>query len=162
MELKSLPREEFGEQYDSIVLEQWKTCVEMANSNTEKRTNSNNIFITINAALLAIVSFTLDYKSIVLSIAGIFVCISWLYSIESYKKLSSVKYHIVNEIEKQLPLMPFAYEWEMLNHERKYFRLTKIEKVLPWLFIVMYAIAILWPLLKWIIQLVCICEGENP
>lgn len=65
MELKSIPREEFSEQYDSTVLEQWKTCVEMANSNTEKRTNSNNIFISINAALLAVVSFTLDYKSIV-------------------------------------------------------------------------------------------------
>lgn len=155
MGLKSVPREEFGEQYNATVLEQWKTCVEMANSNAEKRTNSNNIFITINAALLAVVSFTLDYKSIVLSIAGIFVCISWLYSIESYKKLSSVKYHIVNEMENQLPLRPFAYEWEMLNCERKYLGLTKIEKVLPWLFIMMYAISILWPLSEWMIQVIC-------
>ena len=162
MELKSVPREEFSEQYDSTVLEQWKTCVEMANSNTEKRTNSNNIFISINAALLAVVSFTLDYKSIVLSIAGIFVCISWLYSIESYKKLSSVKYHIVNEIENQLPLKPFTYEWEMLNNEKKYLGLTKIEKVLPWLFIVMYIIAILWPLSKWVIPLICACQGGKP
>ena len=108
------------------------------------------------------VSFTLDYKSIVLSIAGIFVCISWLYSIESYKKLSSVKYHIVNEIENQLPLKPFTYEWEMLNNEKKYLGLTKIEKVLPWLFIVMYIIAILWHLLKWVIPLICACQGGNP
>lgn len=162
MGLHSVPRKEFGEQYDNTVLEQWKTCVEMANSNTEKRTNSNNIFITINAALLAVVSFTLDYKSIILSIAGIFVCISWLFSIESYKKLSSVKYNIVNEIEKQLPLMPFTYEWEILNDEKKYLRLTKIEKVLPWLFIVMYSIAILWPALRFIVELICSGEGGNP
>lgn len=97
MLLESVSREDYGENYNAVVLEQWKTCVEMANSNTEKRTNSNNIFITINAALLAVMSFSLDYKSIILSVVGIAVCVVWLYSIESYKKLSSVKYHNENE-----------------------------------------------------------------
>lgn len=159
MALESIPKEEYGETYNSVVLEQWKTCVEMANSNTEKRTNSNNIFITINAALLAVVSFSLEYKSIILSVVGIAVCIVWLYSIEDYKKLSSVKYHIVNEIEKQLPLAPFFYEWKKLNSEKKYIGLTKIEKVLPWLFVVLYAISILWPILKWIVPIMCTCKG---
>lgn len=88
MTLESVSKEVYGDNYDSVLLEQWKTCVEMANSNTEKRTNSNNIFITINAALLAVVSFSLDYKSIILSVVGIAVCIVWLYSIENYKKLT--------------------------------------------------------------------------
>lgn len=158
MELNSVSREEFGEQYNTVVLEQWKTCVEMANSNTEKRTNSNNIFITINAAILAIISFSLDYKSIILSIVGIAVCVVWVFSIESYKKLSSVKYHIVNEIEEQLPLKPFTYEWDTLNSEKKYPGLTKIEKVLPWLFIILYGVSILWPILKWAIMIVCNCQ----
>lgn len=39
MALESVSKEEYGETYASVVLEQWKTCVEMANSNTEKRTN---------------------------------------------------------------------------------------------------------------------------
>ena len=159
MKLESVSREHYGEKYDAAVLEQWKTCVEMANSNTEKRTNSNNIFITINAALLAVVSFSLDYKSIILSIVGIAVCVVWLYSIESYKKLSSVKYHIVNEIEMQLPLKPFVHEWEKLNNEKKYLGLTKIEKILPWLFILLYGISILWPVLKWAIERICTCQG---
>ena len=47
MELKSASYEKHEEVYDAVILEQWKACVEMANSNTEKRTNSNNIFITI-------------------------------------------------------------------------------------------------------------------
>lgn len=157
MELESVSREQFGEQYDSVVLEQWKTCVEMANSNTEKRTNSNNIYITINAALLAVVTFSLDYKSIMLSIVGVAVCVTWLYSIDSYKKLSSVKYHIVNEIENQLPLAPFAFEWEKLNNEKKYLGLTKIEKVVPLLFILLYGISILVPALRWVIVAFCTC-----
>lgn len=138
------------------ILEQWKACVEMANSNTEKRTNSNNIFITINAALLAVISFSLDYESIALSIVGIAVCIVWLNSIESYKKLSSVKYDIINEIELQLPLRPFTYEWERLSNEN-YLKLTKIEKALPILFVVLYSIAILLPILKWLPTIACNC-----
>ena len=159
MKLESLEREEYKEGYDTLILEQWKICVEMANSNTEKRTNSNNIFITINSALFAVVTFSLDYKSIMLSVVGIVVSILWLNSIESYKKLSSVKYHIVNEIEEKLPLAPFTYEWEKLKSEYKYLRLTKIEKILPWLFILLYGISILWPVLKGIIMAVCTCYG---
>lgn len=159
MELKSISREDYGAKYDDAVLEQWKTCVEMANCNTEKRTTTNNIFITINAALLAVVSFSLEYKSIALSVVGIVVCVAWLHTIESYKKLSSVKYHIINEIENQLPLAPFAYEWEKLNAEKKYLGLTKIEKVLPWLFIVLYGISIILPILKWLPTIICSCRG---
>ena len=159
MAVESVSKEEYGETYASVVLEQWKTCVEMANSNTEKRTNSNNIFITINAALLAVVSFSLDYKSIILSIVGIAVCAVWLCSIENYKKLSSVKYHIVNEIECQLPLAPFSDEWDRLKNEKQYIGLTKIEKVLPWLFIFLYTVSIVWPLVKWISTIICICNA---
>lgn len=158
MELESISREKYGDEYDSVVLEQWKTCVDMANCNTEKRTNSNNIFITINAALLAVVSFSLEYKSIVLSVVGIAVCIVWLFSIESYKQLSSVKYHIVNEIEQHLPLKPFTYEWEKLNSGNKYVGLTKIEKILPWLFILLYVISLLVPVLKNLPIIICNCQ----
>ena len=48
--LESVDRKTYGEDYDAAVLEQWKTCVEMANSNTDKRNNANNLFITINTA----------------------------------------------------------------------------------------------------------------
>lgn len=148
MTLESISKEEYGEDYNSVVLEQWKTCVEMANNNTEKRVDSNNIFTTINAALFAVISFSLDYESITLSVVGIIVCIVWLYAIDNYKKLSSVKYHIVNEIERQLPLATFSYEWEKLNSEKQYIGLTKIERILPWIFTFLYGISILIPLIE--------------
>lgn len=159
MKLTSVCRNKYSGDYDTVVLEQWKTCVEMANSNTEKRTNSNNIYITINAALLAVISFSLDYKSIILSAIGMIICIAWVITINSYKKLSSVKYHIVNEIECQLPLKPFTFEWKKLNSEVKYLGLTKIEKVIPWLFFTVYGISILIPAVKWIHTIICSCHG---
>ena len=146
MELLSIKSESYNGDYNAAILEQWKTCVEMANSMTEKRNNSNSIFITINSALFAVITFSLDYKSILLSAVGIAVCVLWLKSTISYKQLSSVKYHIINDIEKQLPLTPFAFEWEKLKCEKKYKGLINFEKVLPWVFIVIYVISIIWPL----------------
>ena len=158
--LKSKQYNVYGDQCQTAVLEQWKTFIEMANSSTEKRTNSNNIFMTINAALLAVISFTLDYKSIVLSIVGIVVCSVWMRSITSYYKLSKVKYDIVNEIEDLLPLRPSSYEWERLIIEEKYVGLTKIEKFLPWLFIGLYIISIVCPMLGLLPELCCNCMGR--
>ncbi|MBE6853587.1 MAG: hypothetical protein E7505_08980 [Ruminococcus sp.] len=152
MKLESLTREEYGDEYNSAVLEQWKTCVEMANNNAEKRNNSNNVFITINSALLAVITFSLDYKSILLSVVGIVLCTLWMKSIDSYKRLGRMKYLIVDEIEKKLPLTPFSCEWKELKNDHKYFTLTKIEKFMPWIFIALFSLAIIFPLTAKIIR----------
>mgnify|MGYP000755623023 FL=1 len=91
MKLQSKSKKEFQGAYEETILEQWKTCVEMANSNTEKRNTANNVFITINSAILAIVTFSLDYKSILLSVIGIVICSLWIRTIRSYTQLSKVK-----------------------------------------------------------------------
>ena len=132
----------------------------MADSNTEKRNNSNGLFTTINLALFAVVTFAWDYKSILLSVIGIIICVLWLHSIRSYRQLSSVKYRIINEMERKLPLAPFTSEWKKLKHEHNYIGLTKIERILPWSFITLYSLAILWPMLKCILNLYWPCIGK--
>ena len=144
-------------QCNEIALEQWKTCVEMANSNTEKRSQSNSIFITINTALVAILPFSLSTKNIVLSIIGIVICILWMRTICSYKRLSKVKYEIINEIEKQLPIAPFSIEWDRLKKEENYTDLTKTERIIPWVFIFLFSLSLLIPVIKFVIELVCKC-----
>lgn len=37
-------------------IEQWKTCVDMANKNSEKRNSANALFVTINSGLIAAIS----------------------------------------------------------------------------------------------------------
>lgn len=157
--LESIKKEEYGDGYNAAVMEQWKTCVEQANSNTEKRNNSNGLFITINTGLFAVITFTGDNKSFLLSMVGIVVCILWLNMIRSYQQLSSVKYDIVNEIEAKLPLAPFTHEWEKLRLEHNYIGLTKIEKAIPRVFLFLYVLAIIWPLFKLILPLICPCCG---
>ena len=138
MNLINIDKVEYGGQFNEHILEQWKTCTEMANYNSERRINSNNIYIAINAAIIAFTTFSLDYKSIIMSVVGIIVSILWRNTIKSYKELNKVKYRIINEMEKMLPLSPFEYEWKLINEEGKYKRFTHLEACLPCIFIVFY------------------------
>lgn len=161
MPLKTIDPEKYSGNYSELVLDQWKTCVEAATSNSEKRNNSNSIFITINSALVAFITYSLNFKSILLSAIGVIICLLWKQSINNYKLLSSVKYHIINEIEQSLPLDPFTYEWEKLKKEHNYKGLTIIESFLPWLFLAVYLISILFPILKVLIPIICPCLGGD-
>ena len=87
MKLNSVSKEKYGAGYSTAILEQWKTYTETANKITENRNSANNFFIAINVALAAAISFS-----------------------QNYKKLNTVKFQIINEIENSLPLSPFNYE----------------------------------------------------
>lgn len=156
-DLVSVDRDSFGGDYDAAVVEQWKTCVETANSITEKRNVANGIFITVNTALFAVITFSLDYRNILLAAVGIIICVLWIQLLDNYKRLNEAKYDIINEIEAMLPLSPFKAEWTRLCKQGNYIGLTKIEKMVPIVFLVLYGMAVLWPLLKLLLQLICPC-----
>lgn len=126
-----------------IVLVQWQTCVEMANSVSQRRDTMNNIFVTLNLAIIATISINWDIKSLFILAAGIVVCFIWLLFIRNYKLLNAEKFNVINEIEKKLPVKPFNDEWKKLERNKKYKDSTKLEKTLPIMFIVLYAIAII-------------------
>ena len=68
---------------EDLILAQWQTCVEMANSVSQRRDTMNNVFITLNLALLAAVSLVWDIKSvfiIIVGIIGFIVLFSTLYT----------------------------------------------------------------------------------
>ena len=49
-----------------LLLAQCQTCVEMANVTSQRRDSMNNIFVTLNLAIIAAVSFVWDIKSLFL------------------------------------------------------------------------------------------------
>ena len=124
-----------------VLLAQWQTCVEMANSISQRRDTMNNIFVTLNLAIMATVSIVWDIKSLLLLVAGIVVCALWILFIRNYKKLNSAKFDVINRIERYLPYQPFCEEWEKLKDNKKYMDGTKLEKCLPIMFIALYAIS---------------------
>lgn len=125
------------------ILAQWQTCVEMANSVSQRRDTMNNIFITLNLAIVAAISITCDAKSLLILVAGIIVCIIWILFIQNYKLLNTEKFNVINAIEEKLPVKPFNDEWEGLKNNKKYIDGTKLEKILPIMFICLYIIAVI-------------------
>ena len=93
-----------------MILCQWQTCVEMANSVSQRRDLTNNTFITINLALIAAVSFKSDFKSIFVLAAGIALCMLWKVFINNYKYLNKDKYEVINDLEKILPIKQYTDE----------------------------------------------------
>lgn len=124
-----------------IILSQWQTCVEMANSINQRRDTMNNIFVTVNLAIIAASSITFDLKSHFILAAGIVLCALWIVFIRNYKLLNTAKFHVIQQLEEKLPEAPFKIEWEELQSSKKYKDGTKLEKALPIMFIILYAVA---------------------
>ena len=103
-----------------IVLAQWQTCVEMANSVSQRRDTMNNIFVTLNLAIVAAISINWDVKSLFILVAGVVVSVIWLLFIRNYKLLNTEKFNVINDIEKKLPVKPFNDEWKRLEKNKKY------------------------------------------
>ena len=125
-----------------IILAQWQTCVEMANSVSQRRDAMNNIFVTLNLAIIAAVSLIWDIKTIFVLTAGIVICAIWIVFVNNFKMLNKAKFQVINRIEQQLPFAPFKDEWVELKKSRKYRDGTKLEKIIPITFICLYLVAI--------------------
>lgn len=126
-----------------ILLAQWQTCVGMANNVSQRRDFTNNLFVTVNLAITAAISVVWDLKSLFLMAAGIAVCALWIKMINHFRVLNKEKFVVINKLEDSLPSKPFSDEWDRLSHNDQYRDATSWEKFLPWVFIVLYAIAII-------------------
>lgn len=126
-----------------VILAEWQTCVEMANSVSQRRDSMNNIFVTLNLAVITAVSFTWNIKFLFILLAGALICVIWIFSIRNYKMLNQEKFKVINKIEKELPVMPFNEEWSLLKMNKKYMDGTMIETFIPIIFIGLYIIAII-------------------
>ena len=126
-----------------LILAQWQTCVEMANTVSQRRDAMNNIFITLNLAIITAVSVTWELKSLLVLTAGIVTCVLWHFFIRNYKELNTEKFRVINTLEGKLPVKPFHDEWNRLKENEKYMDGTKLEMVLPIAFAIIYIVAII-------------------
>lgn len=123
---------------EDTLLSQWQTCVEMANAVSERRDTMNNLFVTLNLAIIATISFMWDTNTIALLAAGIIVCIVWILFIRNFRELNKAKFEVINKIETHLPVAAFDDEWQFLIKSKKYIEGTKLEKCMPLAFCILY------------------------
>lgn len=85
---------------EETLLTQWQTCVEMANAVSQRRDAMNNLFVTLNLAIVAAASFIWDAKTIMLLVSGIIVCVVWIFFIRNFRELNRAKFEVINKLER--------------------------------------------------------------
>lgn len=143
--------EEYGEDYQAHLLEQYKLYVEMADRVSQRRDQSNRFYVTIVSALVALLAVLSrlgasdSVWAVALLIAGLFgvaLSVIWLLNIRSYRTLNSAKFAIINAIERHLPAAGYRDEWQLLRLKDgwpQYFQLTRVEQLVPCLMLVLFA-----------------------
>ena len=139
---------------EETILAQWQTCVDMANAASQRRDSMNNLFATLNIALIAATSIIWDLKSIIMAIGGIILCIVWLFFVKYFRQLNEAKFAVINALEKKLPEQPFADEWMILKKNKRRTEGTKLERVLPIAFIALYIAVVAVMIITRIVEVV--------
>lgn len=151
--------DKYGDKYIEHLLDQYKIYINAAEKISDRRQKTNEFFLGLNTALVALLGFIATKTSQqeislmlgVSAIAGITVCYLWYRIIASYKGLNSAKFKVIHAIELRLPLALYDTEWEMLERGKNkevYWPFSHIELYVPKIFIAIYAMMIL-SLIPW-------------
>jgi len=140
------------ERYQSAILEQYTTYVEMADRISSRRGLTNTFFLTLNSAVFTLVGvFWKDQPAhistwalgLALTVA-LGQCAAWWFIVRSYRQLNSAKYKVVGLLEERLPASPYwSAEWTALGKgedPRVYLPLTHVEQSVPVLFAAVYVL----------------------
>lgn len=141
--------EEAGRTYRSVVLAQYELYVEMADRASARRTSANTFFLTLNSAIFTLIGvfwdnrpeaseWALAFPTVVL----VAQCMTWYWTLRSYRQLSAAKYAVIGKMEERLPAAPYSNaEWRavgMGTDPELYWPLTHVESVIPLLFAAAY------------------------
>ena len=134
--------------YNSLLLEQYKIYIEMADRISQRRMLANTFFLTLNTSIIAIiitVSSGFDsIQNIIIVSTSVISCIVWAALLRSYRTLNTAKFEVIGAMEKKLPCSPFYNaEWKSLKYgENKgvHIPFGAIEKLVPFLFIMLYTL----------------------
>lgn len=142
-------------QTNSTILELYKLAVEMADRTSNRRAKASAFFVSVNTTLVTIIGLGgQSANSVLLFVAicaaGITVSVCWWMLLKNYRHLNEAKFTVINDIEsKWLPIKPYSDEWEYLGHSdenltrmrkisRVFRQLGTIERVVPWIFCLIY------------------------
>ena len=147
-----------------MLLEQYKLYVGTSLNVTERRNSANTYFLSINTFLFAALGaasaaglgvLQLGWTFFV-STAGIALCYYWFRLIQSYRALNKAKFRVIHDLEGNLPAKLFSDEWALLGEGKdntRYHPLTSLEMKIPWVFVALYAVLLIWSLIGTIADL---------
>ncbi len=133
------------------LVELYTLAVEMADRVSARRTAANSFFLAVQTALVALLGVEGLAEDAVAG-AGLVLAGAWWLLLRSYRKLNAVKFEVIGELEKGLPVQVFTAEWKKLKGEDprlrarlrgRYAELGVVEQLVPAVFAVIYAVALL-------------------
>lgn len=145
--------DEYGENYQAHLLEQYKLYVEMADRVSQRRDQSNRFYVTLVSALVALLVVLARVGAgtsgtvwaaalLIVGLFGIALSGIWILNIRSYRTLNTAKFKVISSMEPQLPWAGYADEWELLRPQDappKYLQLSRVEQLVPRLIILLFA-----------------------
>lgn len=147
-------KETYGESFRADLFEQYKLYVESAERVSERRVSANSYLLTVNAFLVTLYGILAaspykSYWTILVPVAGVLVSLTWFRIITSYRDLNSVKFRVIHELEQHLPAALYEYEWHKAEkgQGKAYHPLTHLERWVPIVFVVLYALLAILALL---------------
>lgn len=150
-ELFKIGGKEYGENYREHLLEQYQLYVNGMEKISDRRQNANNYFITVNTVLISFIGVLFQIKVIetvpwvlsTIALLGIIICAIFWFLLRSHKQLNTAKFKVIQEIEQELPIAIYDYEWRILGegkNKKLYYPFSHIEMVIPWVFGCLYLI----------------------
>jgi hypothetical protein len=138
-------------------LELYKLAVEMADRISARRALANTFFLTVNTGLAALLGG--ENLRWYVAAAGIVFALSWWWLLQSYRKLNSAKFQVINAIEPRLPFQLFSEEWRHLESTKApprpwpcrdlwawlkgYHELGTVERIVPVVFAAIYVVELI-------------------
>ena len=130
---------------DDALLEQYKLYVQSAENVSARRVASSRYLLTVNAALVALYGFQSQllkppWLIVLVPFLGILISLVWHRVIASHRDLNAVKFEIIHELERRLPVALYTHEWRLAEGGRgkRYRSVTDIERWVPLLFLALH------------------------
>ena len=160
-----------------LKIEQYKIMVSSTEKVTDARMKVNNLFFTITSSILS-VAFVLGktYSFIPLSVVAMTILTGlallttyfWEKLVNSYGKLNTGKFKVIDRIEKELRTNMFEEEWRILTQEIDYEPNTQTEtkivkrfRLFIFLTIAVEVIYLLYELFQYLDFFNCMCNHLN-
>ncbi|MCY4367788.1 MAG: hypothetical protein OXE17_16430 [Chloroflexi bacterium] len=132
------------------ILEIYKLHSELADKVSQRREGANRLHASLQVGIVIFVAALLRFGSgdvpgdlVVGAVGflGLVVSISWVLTINAYRKLNKEKFRVLGELETKLPFQFFVKEYDPVTSGKRssrYTPLTDVEYVIPTIFFLMW------------------------
>jgi len=126
----------FNIEEQKILIEQWKKMIDIADSNSERRIKTNNVYLTIITLLIAGTNMLSGIPLHILSLIGMLISLLWFFSLLNYRTTNKYRYQVIRNLEKKMQHQPITEEYNILPKVPFYLGNTIIEFAIPVLFMI--------------------------